>query len=389
MQAVRPRHLTRLLAAVGGVALIAAACSSGGASTADRPKPTTPPPLLTFTPAAQATNVGLTQIASVAVQRGHITSVTLNSAHGPVAGTVASGGSAWRSQGLLAPSTVYNGTVTVADIKGHDVTTPWSFTTVTPTSVLHTTMTSVGNGDTYGVGMPIVLQLNHDIPATLHKALEQRLSVTSTPRVVGAWHWFSDSELHWRPSTYWPVGTKATLKVNFAGFDLGNGVWGVDGKTVNFNIGASHISVVDANTHEMTVTNNGAVVATYPVSTGRDKYPTKAGIHVVNEKDQDVLMDSATVGIPRDSPDGYYEHVYWDVRISNSGEFVHAAPWSVGDQGSTNVSHGCVNMSTQNATSFYSFTQVGDVVQVINTPDQLEPDNGYGDWQLPWAQWPN
>jgi lipoprotein-anchoring transpeptidase ErfK/SrfK len=185
------------------------------------------------------------------------------------------------------------------------------------------------------------------------------------------------------------VGTKVTLTINFAGLNLGNGVWGVDGRTVNFTIGASHISTVDANTHEMTVTNNGAVVATYPVSTGRDKYPTKSGIHVVNEKDQSVIMDSATVGIPRDSPDGYYETVFWDVRISNSGEFVHAAPWSVGDQGSTNVSHGCVNLSTQNATNFFNFTQVGDVVQVVNTPDQLEPDNGYGDWQLPWAQWAN
>ena len=127
------------------------------------------------------------------------------------------------------------------------------------------------------------------------------------------------------------------------------------------------MSTVDANAHTMTVTDNGAVVKTIPVSTGRDKYPTKSGVHVVSDKAPKVIMDSATVGIPRNSPDGYYETVFWDVRISNSGEFVHAAPWSVGDQGHVNVSHGCVNVSTADAEWFYNYSQVGDVVTVVGT----------------------
>jgi len=95
------------------------------------------------------------------------------------------------------------------------------------------------------------------------------------------------------------------------------------------------------------------------------------------------------VGIPRDSADGYYETVQWNVRISNSGEFVHAAPWSVGSQGRTNVSHGCVNASPTDAEWFYNFSQTGDVVEVVGSPDQLAPTNGIGDWQIPWATWAN
>jgi lipoprotein-anchoring transpeptidase ErfK/SrfK len=144
---------------------------------------------------------------------------------------------------------------------------------------------------------------------------------------------------------------------------------------------------VNANTHRMRVTSNGHTLKVLPVSTGRDKYPTTNGIHFVIEKTQDELMDSATVGIPRDSPDGYYEHVFWSVRISNSGEFVHAAPWSVGSQGHANVSHGCVNLSTADATWFYKQARRGDVVQVVGSPKK--PGNSFGvvDWNLSWAAW--
>ena len=189
--------------------------------------------------------------------------------------------------------------------------------------------------------------------------------MTATPAVAGAWHWFSPTELHWRPVHYWAAGTKVSVAAHINGYDAGNGVWGVKDVTVNYRIGDSHVSTVDVIAHTMTVTDNGAVIKVIPVSTGRDKYPTKSGVHVVSDKAQKMIMDSATVGIPRNSPDGYYETVYWDVRISNSGEFVHAAPWSVGDQGHVNVSHGCVNVSTADAEWFYDYSQVGDVVTVV------------------------
>ena len=253
---------------------------------------------------------------------------------------------------------------------------------------MHTSL-NVGDGSTYGVGMPIIVTLDHAIPEAERKAVTDRLKVTSTPAVTGGWRWFSDTEVHYRPSAYWPAHTKVTLAIDFAGLHLGPGVWGVDGRTVNFSIGDAHVSTVDAAAHTMQVKVNGQVVKTLPVSTGNAKYPTHSGVHVVNEKSPKVIMDSATVGIPRDSPDGYYETVLWDVRISNSGEFVHAAPWSTGAQGNSNVSHGCVNVSTANAEWFYNLSMPGDVVQVLNTPNPLQPWNGYGDWQIPWAQWAN
>ena len=131
---------------------------------------------------------------------------------------------------------------------------------------------------------------------------------------------------------------------------------------------ATRLITVDIASHMMTVTNNGQVVQTFKDSAGRDKYPTMGGLHVVLGKEPDVLMDSQSVGIPRNSPDGYYEHVFQNVNITDGGEFVHAAPWSVGAQGNSNVSHGCVNLAPVNAAWFFNFSQRGDIVNVVNSP---------------------
>lgn len=372
------------------VLAVAAACSStSGVGSGDAAPPTTPSPTVAFLPGTETTGVALDGEPAVVVSRGRIVKVTLSSPAGPLKGQLAGNQRMWKATDTLLPSTTYSGRVSVEGDDGKHVDKPWTFTTAAPAQELHTSFVNVSDGGVYGVGMPIIVQLNAAIPPDEHQAFLQHLKVTTTPAVTGAWRWFSDNELHWRPQNYWPAGTKVSLDIDFKNFDVGNGVWGVDGRTVNFSIGSAHVSTVDAITHTMTVTDGGQVVKSFPVSTGRDQYPTKSGTHVVNEKAQKVIMDSATVGIPRDSPDGYYETVFWDVRISNSGEYVHAAPWSVADQGNSNVSHGCVNASTADAEWFYNFTQIGDVVQVNNTPDPLEPWNGYGDWQIPWAQWGN
>jgi lipoprotein-anchoring transpeptidase ErfK/SrfK len=236
--------------------------------------------------------------------------------------------------------------------------------------------------------MPINVRFNRPVADNQRADVERRISISATPSVTGAWHWIRPNEAHWRPPTYWQAGTKVTVSINLDRLSLGGGLWGSDHHTSTFTIGDAHVSTANIATHKMTVTNNGQVVKVVPISAGRDKYPTRGGPHIALEKSQVVTMDSQTVGIPRNSPDGYYEKVYWDVRISNAGAFVHAAPWSVGSQGRTNVSHGCVNLSTADAEWFYGFTRRGDIVDVVNgtaPPDINDP--GMADWNVPWDTW--
>lgn len=349
---------------------------------------TVPPAVLTSSPLPGATDVPLDKPVTLSVAAGTLRDVAVTSPNGPLAGALGADATTWTSAATLVPTTSYQVALTLVDAAGATTPQQWQFTTAAPTVVFKATLSPVDDV-TVGVGMPVIVKLSAPVAPVDHAAFVKRLTVTSTPAQKGAWRWFSDKELHWRPSVYWAAGTKVTVKAAIAGYDAGGGAWGVKDVTTTYAIGDAHVSKVDTQTHQMAVTNNGTVVKMFPVSTGNAKYPTKSGIHVTNEKLRTTTMDSATVGIPRDSADGYYETVEWNVRISNSGEFVHAAPWSVGSQGRTNVSHGCVNASTADAEWFYNFSQTGDVIEVVGSPEQLQPTNGIGDWQIPWATWAN
>ena len=322
------------------------------------------------------------------VTNGHLRSVAVTGDGSSfIDGTLSDGDSVWRSAETLVPLTRYRAEVRFVDSKKNEQSTILRFAAADTTKHLKVTL-SPGDGNTVGVGSPVIASFSRPVPKDERAMVEARLAVSVRPSVIGAWHWMSDQEVHWRPPRYWKHGTAVTASADLSALYLGHGVWGSGKHATSFHIGDSHISRVDVARHQMYVYRNGALIRTMPISAGRDKYPTKSGVHITFEKSQLVTMDSATVGIPRNSPDGYYEKVYWDVRISYGGAFVHAAPWSVGQQGRVNVSHGCVNLSTSNATWFYYYSLRGDIVDVYNSgaaPDTADP--GMSDWNMSWAQW--
>ncbi len=347
-------------------------------------KPAAPPVQLKLSPADHASGVRPDAHAKVTASGGTLRSVRVTGAGQQLPGTLSSDGRTWTSSGVLTPGARYQVVVIAANQSGTATQHISSFSTLTPQGLLAASIMPL-DGETVGVGMPIVIWF--DRPVTDRAAVERRLQVQTSTGVKGSWHWFNDKEVHYRTESYWASGTQVTLHAHLAGVDAGDGIWGVRDRLVHFTIGARHVSVVSTTAHKMTVTSAGKAVKVIPVSTGRDKYPTTNGIHFVLEKSQVVTMDSATVGIPRNSPDGYHEKVLWDVRIANSGEFVHAAPWSTGAQGNSNVSHGCVNVSVADATWFYNFSRRGDVVQVTGSPKAPTNTLGVQDWNTSWSSW--
>jgi hypothetical protein len=216
--------------------------------------------------------------------------------------------------------------------------------------------------------------------------LLDHMKVTLSRPVAGGWHWFSAHELHFRPKALWPSGEKVTFAWDLTGWRNGDRGWGMGSGSTHFTIGPARVSYVDLEAHTMTATVNGAPVAVFPISGGRPKDPTMGGMHIVLDREHVVHMVSSTVGIPVNSPDGYDELVYDDVHISDSGEYVHAAPWSVTSQGRSNVSHGCVNLSPADARAFFEFSRVGDVIVVGGSPRPPEfGDHGVMDWSTDWS----
>ncbi len=354
-------------------------------STTSSSKPPPPPPAEVVTAPANGTE-GVDPLApvNVTVAKGTLESVRMANPDGEeVPGTLAADKLSWTAQAELGYGRTYTVTTSARSTAGIVNETTSSFTTVVPDNKTKA-YTFPSDGMTVGVAQPISIRFDEPVPDKA--AAVQAVTVTTTPAQTGGFRWINDQELRWRPAEFWQPGTTVSVTVDVYGHNLGDGLYGQEDTTFGFTVGRSMIAEIDDNTHTMVVKENGQVINEIPVSMGSNRYPTYNGIHVVAEKYDWKLMDSSTWGLT--GAGAYRTNVQWATRISSSGEFVHAAPWSVGSQGYENVSHGCVNVSTAAAAWFYDTFIPGDPVIISNTvgPD-LEVWDGYGDFQLPFDQY--
>jgi lipoprotein-anchoring transpeptidase ErfK/SrfK len=295
---------------------------------------------------------------------------------------------AWKSTGLLAPNTAYTVTAKASGPDGTPSTTTSTFTTLKPK--VTATYGILYSGQTVGVGAPVSIQFDSAVTDAKYRAqVEKLVKVTTTPAQKGAWGWLDNRQLMWRPAKYWVPGTKVSVSAPLTGVQTGKDKWVANDDSASFSIGSSMISYVNIKTHQMKVTQGGQVVRTIPVSTGKPGKltETRSGVKVIIGKQDKVTMDSATVGIPKGNPNYYKIDTQWNLRVTWTGEFLHSAPWSVGAQGSTNVSHGCTNLSPANAKWMYTNSKVGDVVVFTGSSRVFQPTEGIGVWQYSFSQW--
>ncbi|MGW7258586.1 Ig-like domain-containing protein [Streptomyces sp. NPDC054834] len=377
-----------LMAALGaGVT----ACGSDGSPLADKP----------YDAADQISFSGLTgdgkkadpdkPIEVTAEDDGRITDVTAVDATGRyVAGELAADGSRWHSTAPLAANAHYTVRISTEDEDGAPGRRTFTFDTSLPRTTKRLDVTFGPGAGAYGVGQPVTAKLNQEVKDKAQRAIVERaLRVDSIPAVAGSWYWVNAKELHYRPKEYWPAHATVQVHSNLEGVRISDRLWGGTAKPLTLTIGDRIEAVTDASSHEMTVYKNGAVINEIPVTTGKPGFETRNGVKVVLEKQQFVRMRGSTVGIAEGTSDSYDLPVYYATRVTWSGEYVHAAPWSVGSQGYANVSHGCTGMSTPNAEWFFDTIHPGDIVKVVNSAGHtMEPfDNGFGDWNVGWNKW--
>jgi lipoprotein-anchoring transpeptidase ErfK/SrfK len=324
-------------------------------------------------------SVPVDTLLEVTAADGTLHKVTVTSEAGNLSGEVSTDGTSWTAADRLEPGATYDMT-TVAETPDGEAVRGHSKFTTQALSLDQQTYPSVSplQGETVGVGMPVVVSF--DVAVKDKAAFEKNMKVTSTPAQAGSWHWLSDNEAHWRPKTYWKAGTDVSVDIDVNSVPAGGGIYGQEDREVDFEIGDAHIYKVDMKTHQMKVLSNGKLLRTIPITTGEQPdFTTRSGIKVIIEKFDAKRMNSETVGITGD--DAYdIDNVQWAMRVTYSGEFIHAAPWSVGSQGYANVSHGCTGMSTENAGWLYDMTLRGDVVEYTGTDRAMEDGNGYADW---------
>ncbi|HZX03899.1 L,D-transpeptidase [Kribbella sp.] len=335
-------------------------------------------------PAKGATSVQPDKPVTVTSAGGKLTAVTLKDDNGnKIDGNFNADKTQWTSAGLLKPSATYTVTGSAEGSDGGVVPISSTFKTLTATRSLKSSVAPLSD-TTVGVAFPVQIYWNN--PVKDRAAVEKRLSVKTSVPVDGSWHWVNSTQVNYRPKNYWPVGTKVTVNIDTQGVNAGNDTWGKTNRTVNFTIGRSVVSHIDVKKHVMTVTINGKLARTIPITAGKDGFTTRSGVKVIMEKFTTKRMDAATVGIKPGDPNYYnIPDVKWAQRVTSSGEFIHGAPWSAGSQGSANVSHGCVGMSLADAKWYFDQTLTGDPVIVTGTNRHMEPGNGWTDWNTTWA----
>lgn len=209
-------------------------------------------------------------------------------------------------------------------------------------------MIQPGPGQVVGVGHPVLVGFTG--PVHDRAAVERSITVTTSRPLTGQFTWLSDRLVQWRPQGLWPAHSAVTLRVG--------------GMKTDFTTGAAVVGVADVSAHTFTVSIDGQVVREMPASMGKPGFETPRGTFNVLEKQRTVVFDSRTIGIPLNDPEGYLIDGQYAVRVTWGGVYVHSAPWSVGSQGSANVSHGCINLSPANAEWYFNTVHVGDPVIV-------------------------
>jgi lipoprotein-anchoring transpeptidase ErfK/SrfK len=372
MPGTRTRSLLPLTAVLAVGALVTACQSAGGhqpGSTGPAAHTAAAAPI-TITPASGSTEVRPGSGITVTVAGGQLTAVNVDG--GQVSGSMNASRSAWHSQWTLPVSTKLTVTAT-AVVSGRHVTKTSTFRTLRPAQTFRTQIFE-GYRQTYGVGMPILLTFSQ--PIRNKAAVERSLQITTSRPVVGAWYWDSSQTLAFRPRNYWPAHTTVSFTGHLNGVEGAPGVWGDHTLTQQFSIGRSLIVVASTRTHHLNLYRDGKLFRHWPISTGRPGDNTPNGSYLTIEKANPVLMKGP----------GYAIEVPWSVRFTWTGDYLHDAFWSVGEQGFTNVSHGCVNMSPADAKFYYKMAVPGDPVTITGSPRGGTWDNGWTYWFLSWPR---
>ncbi|MDQ2790897.1 MAG: Ig-like domain-containing protein [Actinomycetota bacterium] len=333
-------------------------------------------------PSAGADDVNPTAPVRVSVSHGVLDAVSLTNPEGKeVAGHFSSDKLSWTTTEPLGYAKTYtwSGTATGVDHIRRAVT--GAFQTVVPERMISGRF-NVADNATYGIAMPIALTFSSRVIDRV--AVQKALSVHTSVPIEGAWAWLDDTTVHWRPKSYFAPGTRVSVTAKLYGLAMGGGAFGREDITSTFTIGRSYVLRGDTRTHRLLVYVNGIQVADYPASYGLDSDPGRAthnGTHVVMSKYPVFYMSN---------PRYHYKNIEarWAVRMSDNGEFIHSAPWSVYEQGRTNVSHGCINLSPANAKTVFNEVLPGDPVEVIGSSRHLGSSDGdYYDWTVPWDTW--
>ncbi len=363
--------------------------SSAPSAATSTPPPTPKPATVITSPKLGATDISPRQNLTISASGGTLQDIKFVNVDSGTAvkGQLSGNKSSWTLSEPLGYSATYKVTGTAVNSAGQKTNVSGRYTTVTPDEEIHASI-SPSDGDTVGIGAPILISLGTDITDPAARArIEKAITVTTSPKTVGSFAWIQHDDgwgLDWRPKAYWKSGTKVSVTANLYGVDFGGNLWGETDLKSSFTIGRAEIVKGDINTHRLKVYVDGKLKYNFPTSYGLESDPgrvTRGGTYIVMGKEYLHLMSN---------PAYHYFNfkAYYAVRISNNGTFIHANDGTDDVQGYENVTHGCANLSMVNAETYYDQALYGDPVEITGSSIPLSQSDGdIYDWTIPWSTW--
>jgi lipoprotein-anchoring transpeptidase ErfK/SrfK len=365
---------------------------SGGNQPSPSHSPTPDPVRMTTNVGNGAEGIKVNKLIKVSSSNGKLSKVKVTgtyldhgqSKHISIAGDLNHAKTGWAASELLEPNGTY--TVQMTGVSDHGVKSSTTSTFKSQDLSLDQQIFPSFNGTfsgTVGVGTPVVLTF--DRPVKDKATFEKHLHVSSSSNQHGSWHWYSDQEVHWRPAHYWKPGTTVHATADLNSIPAGDGEYGQLSTSTSFKVGNSVITEVNLKTDVAHVYINGKKARTILVSAGKPGWETRSGTSLITQKATNYRMTSQMIGLPKKGPQAYDLRVKYALRITNSGEFLHSAPWNTPYFGRQNASHGCIGMSNADAAWLYDVAPSGSPVTVTGTNRGLEPGNGLTDWNADFA----
>jgi lipoprotein-anchoring transpeptidase ErfK/SrfK len=376
--------------AAAATVLVAGACGNGGGGGDETGEPDVTATILE--PADTTIDVPTSTAIVFATENAAENTLELADLAGnSIDGELSPDATQWRPAGQLDWDTTYIATLTAISSEGEPVIATSTFTTMAEPADTIRVFSYLASDDVVGVAMPLRIEFKDDgdnpqeIPEEYRAEVERRMQVRAEPEQEGTWHWRSGWEVHYRPAEYWQPGTTITYDVTTGGLPVGEDRYLRNDMHVGLTVGNEIMMTVDADTRQMTVREDGEVVRTIPVSLGRSDYPSSSGTHVIMEKYRETVFDTFDELGPEE---GYRVDIEYALRYTRSGEFIHATVRSGDELGTENVTHGCINMSRDNAEWLFDLThRWGDPVIVDGTRRNVAPDDGWTDWNLSWEEY--
>lgn len=353
--------------------------------------PTAPPVKLSANVDDGADGVKVSTLVTAEASQGKLSKVELSYKYtdtkgkaqkGSLKGSMNKAKTVWTAGDRLEPSGTYKLTMTGKGTTGESTTEKTSFKTQS-LALSKQVFPEIYplDGSKVGVGMPAVVRF--DTPVADKKSIEKNLHVTTTPKQTGSWRWYGNQEVHWRPKSYWKPGTKVVVDADINGVSAGNGTYGQKSSKTDFTVGRKFLIKVNLKSHYATVYKNDKKVRSIPVTGGKAGWTTRSGTKLIMAKEYDKVMTNEMIGAKED----YTLESAYAMRLTNSGEFLHSAPWSAASHGRANVSHGCVGMSVAASRYLIENTLIGDPVVTTGSSKGIEAGNGYSDWNASYKEY--